>query len=875
MTILTNLPVTLSVALPQTVTIDKALFVTQFNITDAFWSNPLNWGEIEFHYESDALAGQTKNMVFTGTTSRLFLKSNYANGNWNCTKITLKDLTGRNLQFARASFPTAYEFDFASTGGYNVNPSPSFGTSWFDVMLQRPSPNPEMVLTIDDSQSFIYLSTYSPIGTYGFGTAKIQSRGLVTTNLTGALDIDLSKHLDDPFTKAFAIDSTGAFAYVAGQFNTRYKSTILPVPTIGEENFMRFAKVDLASGEVTYIGSNNSSNVNAITFDNGVLYYRDDTTLRAVDAILGTLLWSKTITTTNAGLISARSYFKVKVVGGYVYAAGHFYDGFTTNSNKQVIFKIDKATGLSDLSYITGYDGLPASDGGLGFNWDVNTNGIGFMTKNSVNLWIFTGATVNYVSTALQNASVVTFSLKATTARIYIGSFDASKATVFIYDTDGVFINSFNASNTTAPLPSVKDIAVDDDFIYTSLNVYQSGEYPQTENNIKKWDINTLVEQIYVNATGEGNNLNIHLVGGNIFIDSDTSVIIPQNCLFSRGDLQGQTLLKIDLTSKEVVNSTNTLSFYNSGNHEINYPVVSTLTPDKIFTSIDNQLKVFNGIDFTQDNTWPLASGTLLEGHNIDGSFLYICFRGTPFTSAASDSGGAWNNKRILRIDLNTKLIDRTFDPDLSTFVTQGEPTKISFTTDYIYLSAVSGDGNGPRNFRIKKTDNSILYIDKAIYTDIVGTFLSYMTFSEMDLGKLLIFASKATAGAVISPSNRTWMIVDEATLATDSVATSTDNISHSVFDELNKVIYIKGRYGSPQTYIASHNAVTDSSTLYFPDTASMSIEGSPFSEYNFSNSNKMVLLGTTIFNPMVGWIDRKFVSGIIKFDPIPSFTEN
>lgn len=41
MTILTNLPVTATCGTPVIVTIDKAQFVTDFGIVDAYWSDPV------------------------------------------------------------------------------------------------------------------------------------------------------------------------------------------------------------------------------------------------------------------------------------------------------------------------------------------------------------------------------------------------------------------------------------------------------------------------------------------------------------------------------------------------------------------------------------------------------------------------------------------------------------------------------------------------------------------------------------------------------------------------------------------------------------------------------------------------------------------
>jgi hypothetical protein len=122
MAILTNLPVTATCGTPVVVTVDKAQFVIDFGIVDAYWSDPANWQEIEFYYVNSANGLQVKKMSFAGNTYSLNLKTNIWDGTEECKKITLMDGNGATLAFARASFPVAAEFDFASVGGYNVTP---------------------------------------------------------------------------------------------------------------------------------------------------------------------------------------------------------------------------------------------------------------------------------------------------------------------------------------------------------------------------------------------------------------------------------------------------------------------------------------------------------------------------------------------------------------------------------------------------------------------------------------------------------------------------------------------------------------------------------------------------------------------------------
>jgi hypothetical protein len=124
MTILTNLPVTLTCGTPATVTLDADQLITDFGIVDPYWSNSANWRQCKFVYGSDQASQKTK-INFTITTGLLSLATNAYDGGWLCSGIFITDGLENQIVFQRSEFPTASEFDFASTGGYDPTP-PSF-----------------------------------------------------------------------------------------------------------------------------------------------------------------------------------------------------------------------------------------------------------------------------------------------------------------------------------------------------------------------------------------------------------------------------------------------------------------------------------------------------------------------------------------------------------------------------------------------------------------------------------------------------------------------------------------------------------------------------------------------------------------------------
>lgn len=120
MSILTNLPVTLTCGTPATVTLDPAQLITDFGIVDPYWSNSVNWRQCKFVYGSDQASQKTK-INFTITTGILSLATNAYDGGWECSGIFITDGLENQIVFQRSEFPVASEFDFASTGGYVVS----------------------------------------------------------------------------------------------------------------------------------------------------------------------------------------------------------------------------------------------------------------------------------------------------------------------------------------------------------------------------------------------------------------------------------------------------------------------------------------------------------------------------------------------------------------------------------------------------------------------------------------------------------------------------------------------------------------------------------------------------------------------------------
>lgn len=125
MSILTNLPVTLTCGTPATVTLDADQLITDFGIVDPYWSNSANWRQCKFVYGSDQASQKTK-INFTITTGLLNLTTNAYDGGWECSGIFITDGLENQIVFQRSQFPISTEFDFDSIGGYSPLPPPSF-----------------------------------------------------------------------------------------------------------------------------------------------------------------------------------------------------------------------------------------------------------------------------------------------------------------------------------------------------------------------------------------------------------------------------------------------------------------------------------------------------------------------------------------------------------------------------------------------------------------------------------------------------------------------------------------------------------------------------------------------------------------------------
>jgi len=859
MSILTNLPATLTCGSPEIVTIDKAQLVTDFGITDAFWANPINWGEIEFYYEGQGLSGQYKKLTFAGLTSSLNMRTNFANGDWLCAKLTIKDLAGRQLQIPRADFPITTEFDFGSIGGYAVSPPNFLNSSWFDISKDQGNGEFIISMTPDDSGSFLYITADSD--EYGFQEAKSQTKGMAV-DLNGNIADTESNLLDDALIQSFYVDPSGLTAYVAGVFNSRYKTTTLPTPLAGQEEYLRLLKIDMVTEAITHIGDYLLSTPTGLVAGAGTVYIRSSSTVSAINESNGSVIWEKPVISSEPSLISAHTLYRLVLQGAYLYTYGYSYDSVANIGNINTILKIDITNGVQDTSYTTGYDSLPSSEG-TAHSWDVNSNGTGVVARSTTDMWIFTTG-VSLVTISIGASS---YYCLVTNTEIFVGSKNENKPTIFRYNIAGVLINNFEVSAQTQNFTQIRGIVLNAGFIYVTIASINA-DYPKSEPNTKKFDSTSYAPQAFTHELVNTSILDSISIGGsNLFYGTRLlNPYVTSRCAM-KGNYYGTRTLKIDMATKAVLN-TSVLPLLDAGSFPtfLN-PVTSPLAPDKIFKSAGGPLIVYNGIDFSVDSGWPTTGNGAPSGMAIDGGFIYLVY---PTSNLASDIGGAWNGRKIFRIDLVTKLIDRTFDPVVSLLENTGIGAKLSFTDDYVYISTVKTNNQSPSNFRIKKSDNSVQLID-GVNSDIVcagpsPTYSNHMNFRRLPSGDLLIFAQRTYSfgDGTMTLSGVSWITVNETTLATIASSAFTDKIVHAVYDDTNNKIIAHGFQGF-QGSITEYNVIGDTRTIHFSEAAN----GPSYKEND--RTSQMVLVGTSVYYPLLGWIDRKSISGIMKFSPLPT----
>jgi hypothetical protein len=194
-----------------------------------------------------------------------------------------------------------------------------------------------------------------------------------------------------------------------------------------------------------------------------------------------------------------------------------------------------------------------------------------------------------------------------------------------------------------------------------------------------------------------GRSPSLRFYGNKMLVDRDIyagEVADLSNFLLSRDSYKttnnGSTrkAFVIDTNTKEIL-STGSSSF--SFNPYLQFePITSPSLPNKViaFTTIQFRVYDVSGDTWQIDSGWPSISNNSYAALALDGEYMYVACN--PISNVTwSDANGTWSGfRRIVRINLTTKLLDRTFDvtlPNAASF--NQDKGNIAVTSNYVYLS--------------------------------------------------------------------------------------------------------------------------------------------------------------------------------------------
>ena len=840
MSILTNLPITATCGTPTIVTIDKAQFVTDFGIVDPYWGDSANWQEIEFYYVNNAYSLQVKKMSFAGNTYSLNMKTNIWDGIQECKKVTIMDGNGATLAFARASFPVAGEFDFSTTGGYSTVPvylKPAIGmvSPYIQDIYRDASDANLLYLTSDGSNSSI-------------GTSLLFSNNMVLNDLINDSDAQFTNLLSDPIITCFHITDDFSKIYVAGSFGLTFDGAPLP-PLSGGPNFTigqsRIIEIDVATQIATWkmdiadVGVDAFGiNVFSMTSDATNLYIHSTAKIAAQDLATGARVWIRDAYCYQSGYFDVKKGSKMLLTATDLYTNAFLCDGISRPSG--AIFKMSLIDGAVDTAFNTAFPISPAETG----NWDMSPDRtkIVFSELNYGVQVLSSGVWTNY------SLDISAFDVVCKNDSFYVlGSivntppYAQGGKPVIKFDYSGTFIATVvNGPANANAYP----------YSYNRLAISATKAYCWTggvEVKLQRFTLSTgAIDATYKGMAGMTGN--IYLASDYVFCENQS---ITAATFYDNRSIQfvAPTITKYDLTTKQIVHAQNIGPAY-----QVDQFISSTLLPDTLI-GISQQIRGFDlsVIPFTMNILWPYLNNAAPEASHIDGQYIYMLAQNIGGSYYWIDGLGNYNGQYLTRMDINTKLLDRTFNPVFPTLgVVYPWKFKISSTTDYIYVC------DSEQVYRVKKSDNSVdLLTNTAMGISEVLLNFQY-NFVEQAGGKVLMYSQDSFSGDS-RINGKSYAILNETTMVIDSQPASTDILYKPVYNSFDNCIYSVS-INTGIKYYVKYDITDDARTLY-----STNLEAGDNALGIFSAP---LPYDSTFFTLMFGMYTRKLMRGVVKLEP-------
>jgi hypothetical protein len=853
-------------------------------IGQTYFQDILNWQKIIVTYVS-TVSNQLSIISFTPSeisevVSAPGFFSPEARSSFQIANITVYDKQNGRFRLERDQIP--------SVESYNIVFSvPSSQLSFLGISFGNGDNSTSLAFNASNSNELI-------VGTQtatSYGGASIWDAVLDLPN--GSLDAESSlKIMDSRISNLFYNDDLTK-AWAIGKFGTSCCGQSLPpLPTDSSygTNPNRVVEIDMVSGLVTFkadIREYSELGQTGTYLGNEcytlIVDYSEETVvvtygiyLAAYSFATGNLVWFKGI-----NFISSDPYItqsqarRLKRTTDYFFVGASVYDG-VTQLNTSSLIKASFATGDRDSSYAF----TPAFDYGSGYGfWSCSPDGLkqvilGAPVSSNTPAAIYVNGVMSSVN--LQNESSGAYAIAGTNDHFYVL---AVSGVIIKYDYTGarigIVVDSSAWSGLTAPTFSFTSMGVHDGFIYCS---------DRTATGIYKFNESTgarVTSFLGLSASSSSGVIGQYFFfGSKMFVNrAYASSYYAYTTLAQDKISTVESIGIVDYASKSLVSYLETSQYFTYFNGL--KPTTSALTPNKVYGVSFDSIGVFDTTQspWVQESGWPSRSGNpSFKSSAIIGEYLYIA--SNEQTLVMSDSAGSFTGTQIVRINILTKLIDRSFMPVLPSYPNLASDLAIFHeTNNYIYISTLLiFPYSGPAQiWRIKKSDLSV----QSILPEDLGlaSFGLYnINVVEVSAGTIVIYPDKSIynydpiPGSSTTFDGKPYIVVNEETLAPTGVQSSvtTDAPVRLIFNPNNGLLAGIAKVSSSDLRFVTYNIATGARSVVSPN---MYVNGpdnidyklDPGSVFPMAYEGENFLFIASI--PMI--YNRRVYNGIIRMSPL------
>ena len=742
-------------------------------VTPAYFKDQANWSVIVIEYRSLA-SNQIKRMYFTPsgaevlTNEETFAKE--SRKRFALSQIIIYDFQKGRFPIDRASIPSASSFDLSfvdliSQSFYNM-----LGRSESVMMLNKSNSNE--LITV--SNSAVYDSTVHFVAALEGINGDIHTR---TSDLINNYKI-----------QAYFVNADESKIYAVGRFGLSYNLSVLPAISIGA-NFNstppRLIVIDVATGVASLLadienvnaGANIGSEIYSLVVDTSqnVAVLSGQNAIAGYNISTGLKLWQKNASF-NAGATPRFQRQLKDESSSNVIILTISYDGVSFSQPQPI--RLSKLTGTRDLSLPDVPTYSAACAGAFSISPDKSKLVISLQTAGK---FAFFDGVAWSAELAFAGGSQFSPALYADNDSIVF----LMSSSLFIRKTDysGVAVPGF-----TAVFPDVYD----QPSLGSQMQIVGSNIVISNFSNMYSYNFLTGARNTSYKGMLQYSALILpQVVNDHLYVNhSTTGYFYPMATASSASKSQSNSIARIDMSERELIDNRSLVNVSTS-NPSLHAFSVSTLD-DRIISLNSNLIRVMNLNTNELESGWPVINAGNIGGGTEIGEYLYVASSSNIGNFNFTDAIGLFTNTSpLIRINLLTKLIDRSFAP---TFPNFGGNIFFSETDNYFYISCSEIGASQAYAYQIKKSDDSIIQITKSLIGLTPGAFGNFRLKFYQTASNVVAIVPDA-ASLVFNSLNSTYtledkpyFILNETTLAQTGVQTTvvTDAAAYLSFNSFN-----------------------------------------------------------------------------------------